>query len=189
MTLLHIRPLPKPRSNLRNRWLWCAAIGLAVITFLVAACGSGNEAKAPDFRLTQFDGSEFRLSGQSEENLVVLNFWYPTCTPCREEMPSFEAAWQLFQAEEVIVEFLGIFVSQGFDSEQDARDFVSELGLTYGFATDIGARVAEMFQIEAYPTTVFIDDSGRVFKTFVSGLDEEELVSMVREMAGGRTGG
>ena len=104
-------------------------------------------------------------------------------------MPSFEAAWKLFQGEEVNVNFLGIFVPQGFDSEQDARDFVSELELTYSFATDIGARVAEMFQIQAYPTTVFIDDSGRIFRTFVSALDQEELVGMVREMAGGGTGG
>lgn len=189
MTLPHIRSLPTPWPKLQNRWLWRTAIGLAVLTFLVAACGGDNEPKTLDFQLTQFDGSEFRLSSQAGANPTVLNFWYPTCAPCREEMPSFEAAWKLFQEEEANVKFLGIFVPQGFDSEQDARDFVSELGLTYGFATDIGARVAAMFQIQAYPTTVFIDDSGRVFRTFVSALDEEELVGMVRDMAGGRTGG
>ena len=75
---------------------------------------------------------------------------------------------------------------QGFDSEQDARDFVAELGLTYGFATDLGGRVAQMFQVEVYPTTVFIDKSGRVFKKQISVLDEEKIVGIVREIFSGR---
>ena len=156
---------------------------LAVFILLFAACGGKSEPKAPDFQLTQFDGSEFRLSTQVGENAVVLNFWYPTCPPCREEMPSFEKAWNRLQGENV--KFLGLFVPQGFDSEQDARDFVAELGLTYEFATDLSGRVAQMFQVEVYPTTVFIDNSGRVFKTQISVLDEEKIVSIVREMSGG----
>ena len=159
---------------------------LAVITLLIAACGGGSEPKAPDFQLTQFDGSEFRLSRQTGRNAVVLNFWYPTCPPCREEMPAFQAAWRQLHSEEETVKFLGLFVPQGFDSEQDARDFVAELGLTYGFATDLGGRVAQMFRVEVYPTTVFIDNSGRVFKTQISVLDEEKIVGIVREMSGGQ---
>ena len=162
---------------------------LAVFTLIIAACGGDSGPKAPDFQLTQFNGSEFRLSSQAGENLVVLNFWYPTCPPCREEMPGFEAAWRRLQAEEARVKFLGLFVPQGFDSEQDARDFVAELGLTYGFATDLGGRVAAMFQVEVYPTTVFIDNSGRVFETLISVLDEEKLIGVVREMSGGQAGG
>ena len=160
---------------------------LAVFTLITAACGGDSGPKAPDFQLTQFDGSEFLLSSQAGENLVVLNFWYPTCPPCREEMPSFEKAWNRLQVENV--KLLGLFVPQGFDSEQDARDFVAEFGLTYGFATDLGGRVAAMFQVEVYPTTVFIDNSGKVFKTLISVLDEEKLVGMVREMSGGQAGG
>ena len=159
---------------------------LAAIILLIAACGGDSELQAPDFQLTQFDGSEFRLSSQAGEKVVVLNFWYPTCPPCREEMPGFEAAWRRLQADEAKVRFLGLFVPQGFDSEQDARDFVAELGLTYGFATDLGGRVAQMFQVEVYPTTVFIDNSGRVFRTRISVLDEEKIVGIVREMSGGQ---
>ncbi len=186
MTFLHINSSPTPRSTLQLRWPWLLVVVLAVISLLIAACNADNEPKAPDFQLTQFDGSEFRLSDQAGENLVVLNFWYPTCAPCRYEMPGFEAAWRRLQADEAKVKFLGLFVPQGFDSEQDARDFVAELGLTYGFATDLGARVAEMFQVEVYPTTVFIDNSGRVFKTRISVVDEEKLVDIVREMSGDR---
>ena len=130
MAFSQIRPFITPRSTLQLRWLWRPVVVLAVFTLITAACGGDSGPKAPDFQLTQFDGSEFRLSSQAGENLVVLNFWYPTCPPCREEMPGFEAAWQRLQAEEAKVKFLGLFVPQGFDSEQDAKDFVAELGLT-----------------------------------------------------------
>ncbi len=145
--------------------------------------GGDDHARAPDFQLTLFDGSQFRLSDQTGERPVVVNFWDPTCPPCREEMPAFESAWQRLRGQGVV--FLGLFVPQGFDSEQDARDFVEELGLTYNFAPDKGARIAERFQVEVFPTTVFIDKSGRIFQKHISVLDEERIASIVREMSQG----
>ena len=58
--------------------------------------------------------------------------------------------------------------------------------MTYGFATDLGGRVAEMFQVEVYPTTVFIANSGRVFRTHISVRDEDKIIGIVREMSGGQ---
>ena len=159
---------------------WIISFGLLVL--LLSACG-GSEAAAPDFQLTRFDGTQFKLSDQRGENSVVLNFWFPSCLPCREEMPAFESAWQRLRGEGQAVEFLGLFVPQGFDSEQDARDFVAELGLTYGFATDLGAGVAAAFGLEVYPTTFFIDKSGRIVKKQISAVDEELIVSTVKNMS------
>lgn len=184
MTFFLLNLFLVPWSTPHVRWYWCSVAVLSAIILFAAACGGNGEPKAPDFQLTQFHDRDFRLSSQADESMVVLNFWYPTCPPCREEMPSFQAAWRSLQAEEEQVQFLGLFVPQGFDSEQDARDLVAELGLTYGFATDLGARVAELFQVQVYPTTVFIDKAGRVFRTHISVLNEEQLIGIVREMSG-----
>ncbi len=75
--------------------------------------------------------------------------------------------------------FLGLFVPRGFDSEQDAREFINDLGLTYSFGTDLGGRVAEQFQVEVFPTTVFIDKSGRIVDKQISALDEEKIVGLI----------
>ena len=156
---------------------------IAVVTMvLLASCGGSGDKVALDFRLTRFDGTGFTLSEQIGRN-VVINFWYPSCPPCRAEMPAFQRAWQQLEGEGT--QFLGIFVPQGFDSEQDARDFVNQLGLTYGFATDQGARVARAYQVKYFPITFFIDKSGRIFKEEISALDEDEIVRIVREMTQG----
>jgi len=151
-----------------------------LVLAVLAACGGSEGELAPDFFVTRFDGTSFKLSDQAGVSAVVVNFWYPSCPPCREEMPAFESAWQQVRDEEV--EFIGIFVPQGFDSEQDARDFVNELGLTYGFATDLGAWIARSYKLVAFPTTVFIDKSGLIVKTQVSTLGEDEIVRAVRSM-------
>ena len=178
-----VEPLPgnHPRScgasRLSRRLAW-AACSVLVMVFL-AACGAGGP-KAPDFQVTLYDGTEFRLSDQAGANAVVLNFWYPSCPPCREEMPAFESAWQQVRDEEV--EFLGLFVPQGFDNEQDSKDFIDELGLTYGFATDSSTLIAQSYELEYFPTTYFIDKSGRISKAWISVLDEETIVGLVRQM-------
>ena len=177
---LHARLLPL----LKQRRAPAVAAFLTLLVAALAACGGGQEAgRAPDFLVTRFDGAEFRLSDQVGRGPVVLNFWYPTCPPCRAEMPAFERAWQQLRDEGVL--FLGLFVPQGFDTEQDARDFVGELRLTYAFATDNGTRIAREYEIEYFPTTFFIDESGRIFKKQISTLDEDEIVRIVREMTQG----
>ncbi len=83
------------------------------------------------------------------------------------------------------IRFLGLFVPQGFDSEQDARDFIEELGLTYDFATDVRGEIARAYEIMYYPTSIFIDRSGRIYRTDISTLDAEKLGSIIREMPTG----
>ena len=153
-----------------------------MIVLLLVSCGAKLE-QAEDFQVTLFDGGGFRLSDQVGETAMVLNFWYPTCPPCRAEMPAFQRAWQELQGENV--RFLGLFVPQGLDTEQDARDFVDELGLTYDFATDTRAQVAQSYEILYFPTTVFVDRKGKVFRSEIAAMDEEKLISLVRQMTQG----
>ena len=150
-----------------------------LVVLLLVSCGSSSQ-QANDFQVTLFDGASFRLSDQVGKTAVVLNFWYPTCPPCRAEMPDFQRSWQQLQGEDVM--FLGLFVPQGFDTEQDARDFVDELGLTYDFATDTRAQVAQSYEVLYFPTTVFVDRKGRIFRTMIAALDEEKIIRLVRQM-------
>lgn len=157
---------------------------MLLVLLLLLSCGRGGElSQATDFDLTLFDGSSFKLSDQVGKNAVVLNFWYPSCPPCREEMPDFEKAWQKLRGKEV--RFLGLFVPQGLDSEQDAKNFVNELGLTYEFATDKGAQVAKVYQIAYFPTTYFIDKEGQVFRSEISTLDADAITRIVQDMIRG----
>ena len=154
------------------------ALGITVLISL-AACAPGQPAA--DFALTTFDRDEFRLSEQ-RGNVVVINFWYPSCPPCRDEMPAFQEAWEQYQGRNV--RFIGLFVPQGFDTEVEARQFVDELGLTFTFATDVRARVAQEYAVVYFPTTYFIDQGGRVHLMEISRMDIDRLTEILDELSG-----
>ncbi len=148
-------------------------------TILVAMVGCDGE-KAPDFEVELFDGQRFRLSDGYAKDVIVVNFWYPSCPPCRDEMPEFQQASEELSGEPV--RFLGLFVPRGFDTEATAREFVDELGLTFDFATDREETIAAAYGVEFYPTTWFIDRGGEVGATHVSALDAEDILATVREL-------
>ena len=154
---------------------------LLLLSLVGAACARGEPAA--DFSMTLFQGGEFQLSEVTRDQAVVVNFWYPSCPPCREEMPHFEAAWQELQGRDV--RFLGVFVPQGFDTEEDARRFVAELGLTFDFGTDQQARIAEAYGLQVFPTTYFISRGGRVFSVEIANLDTETITGIVEAMLDG----
>ena len=186
-TYRRISPYPFPDSIARSRKKgvtgWNTLMFLALLPVLLLVSCDSESQQATDFQVALFDGGSFRLSDQVGKTAVVLNFWYPTCPPCRAEMPGFQRSWQELQGEDV--RFLGLFVPQGLDTEQDARDFVVELGLTYDFATDTRAQVAQSYEVLYFPTTVLIDRKGKVFRTVIAALDEEKIIRMVRQMTQG----
>jgi len=158
-----------------------AAVAVLFGVILLLACG-GSGQSARDFEVVQYDGETFRLSQETENNVVMVNFWYPSCPPCREEMPAIEAAWEELKDEPVRI--LGLYVPQGFDSEQDAKDFIAELGLTFDFATDRLGRIAEAYDLEYFPTTFFIGRDGDLMATHISILEKDDVVRQIRALIG-----
>lgn len=87
--------------------------------------------------------------------IVVLNFWYAACEPCRYEMPALEKAYQTYRSQGVVV--LGIDM---VDSAQTASGYVHSLGVTYPIALDVHLHTVQTYKVFATPTTFFIDRQG-----------------------------
>lgn len=165
-------PIPPPAFRLL---LPALLLLLTALAALAAACAP--HPPASDFTLTTFAGDRFRLSDQ-RGRAVVINFWYPSCPPCRDEMPALQQVWEQRQGDDNL-RILGLFVPQGLDTEVEARQFVAELGLTFDFATDVRAQIAQEYAIQYYPTTYFIDPSGRIHQMEISRLDADRLTNIL----------
>ena len=178
--MLKIPPVPDVVAPLQSLPLR-SILGALGIFALAAGISCSPGQPAADFSLTTFDREEFRLSEQ-RGNVVVINFWYPSCPPCRDEMPAFQESWETYQGRNV--RFIGLFVPQGFDTEESAREFVHELGLTFTFATDVRALVAREYAVQYFPTTYFIDQGGRVHLMEISRMDVDRLTEILDDMLG-----
>lgn len=108
-------------------------------------------------------------------DVLVVNFWYAGCPPCRLEAPDLEALAQQFAPDGV--RFLGVNI---YDQAPTALSFAKEFGVTYPSILDVNdgrVRLAFAGQVapNAVPTTLVLDREGRVAAR-IAGLVSEPSV-------------
>jgi cytochrome c biogenesis protein CcmG/thiol:disulfide interchange protein DsbE len=153
--------LMAPHSNNTN-----SAVGNAPTTL--------QGQPAPDFTLPVLsaDGGSQQLSMSDLKGKVVLvNFWYSSCDPCKAEAPFLQQAWTKLQSQGVVL--LGVDTPP--DLQSDALTFMRDKGITYTnvYAGDNKAGIA--YGITGNPETFFIDRDGKVVSRWRGPLTESSL--------------
>ena len=180
------------------------ALGIVGITYAVGqrngwnTIGSGGVnaqllpkvgEPAPDLFTFTADGTPVLLS-QLKGQPVWLNFWGSWCEPCQAEFPAVEAAYTTLNAEGVIM--LGI--SQREDVSESVA-YAQAAGGTFpvlwdptrvlslldeATMSDSVRAIAEdtkSWQINNFPTHIFIDRNGIVQAVVIKQMTEEEAVA------------
>jgi cytochrome c biogenesis protein CcmG/thiol:disulfide interchange protein DsbE len=141
----------------------------------VGEVGRIQPGPAADFRISLFSGGTFRLSEQ-RGNVVLVNFWASWCPPCRDEAPVLERAWQDYRDRGV--KLVGVDV---WDSDQDARGFVREFGISYPNGPDANA-VAVEYGVSGVPETFFVGRDGTVTRHWIGPLTDAQVHAFVDEL-------
>ena len=110
-----------------------------------------------DFTVTTPDGTQITLSEMlQEKEMVLINFWYTTCSWCVTEFPFMEKAYQMYQDKVGIVALnpLG-------ESNEAIAAFPASQGLSMSFPLAACPTAwANTFGISGYPTSVIVDRYG-----------------------------
>lgn len=158
--------------------------------------GQGRSALAPGFDLPVLQKGELRAPalGKSKSALadgriglaelrggsIVLNFWASWCSPCREEAPLLERAWQRWGSRGVL--FLGLNMQ---DLSADARSFLREFHTTYPNIRDQDNDVAVRWGVVGLPETFFIDPAGEVVSHVIGAVSEDQIAEGVEATGSG----
>ena len=125
---------------------------------LLARPGGGDPGfvgqVAPAIVGTTLDGAPFDLADLKGKPAVV-NFWGPSCVPCRDEFPLLEAKLAQHAADGLAI--VGVLTD---DPVEPARDFVAEYGGGWPTVTDPDKKIKAAYRVAARPQTYFIDRSG-----------------------------
>ena len=114
---------------------------------------------------------------------VVINFWFPSCPPCRAELEHFEEVYQEFGAPSGgDVQFVGV-QQLGLDSIEDGAALFEELGVTFPGLPDNGSSIQISYNVFSYPTTVFLDRRHNEHRVWQGAIDKENLAKIVEEVA------
>ncbi|WP_173024227.1 TlpA family protein disulfide reductase [Microbacterium oryzae] len=179
-----------------------AAAGAAVVSVLLASCtvddalttsfGEDSAASvstegriqeiAPEDRgdPVEFEGVDEHgrhISSDDVEGVMVVNFWYAGCGPCRAEAPLLEDVWSEYAADGV--RFIGVNI---YDQADTALAFAETYGITYPSVIDADSgQVRQAFAgqtpLNATPSTLVLDSENRVAVRIVGQLPDASILS------------
>jgi peroxiredoxin len=138
----------------------------------------GEKAKGSDWVAETFDGQVLD-SKNLLGHVVVLNFWYAGCAPCRAETPDLAALATKFESQGVQV--VGVNVR---DTAETALAFARTHDLNYPSVMDIetGAVVQAYTGVvspSAVPTTLVINAKGEITACVLGRFEPSTLKSLI----------
>lgn len=177
----------------------------ALALVLVAGCGAQStgekgyiegkgvitEVKAADRKPvgrvagTSLDGKHIDVADYRGK-VVVVNFWWSACGPCRDEAPSLSAAAKKLISKGAV--FVGVDIRDGATSMGKA--YQKHFQVPYPSIFDPDGQTLLAFRTKglspnSIPSTVIIDKSGRIAATVLGGLDSKTTLYDLVYDAGG----
>lgn len=131
---------------------------------------------APVFSLEGLNGETISLEDY-QGKYVMINFWATWCGFCEEEMPDLQTFAN--SNEDLVV----IAVNVG-EKKDLVEKYVSENNLELNIALDPDSEIAKTYYISSFPTSIFIDRSGKLIGG-VQGMmtleNMEQVLEFVKE--------
>ncbi|WDF35149.1 TlpA disulfide reductase family protein (plasmid) [Arthrobacter agilis] len=147
----------------------------------VAEYAPESRGEAVRLEGTLFDGTTLNQDDWAGD-VVVLNFWYAACAPCRTEAPTLNAVREEFKDQGV--RFYGINVR---DERSTAEAFERNFGVTYPSFEDRGGDIlldlTQYVPPQAVPTTLILDRKGRVSARILGLAEKTTLTTLVEDVA------
>jgi cytochrome c biogenesis protein CcmG, thiol:disulfide interchange protein DsbE len=153
--------------------LLIAALTTGVVLLIVRTGQGGSHASvgdpAPPIVGTGLDSAAFDLAAYAGKP-VVINFWGPSCVPCRDEFPLLEQKLIQHAADGLVV--VGVLTD---DPVEPARDFVTQYGATWATVVDPTKAVKTAYRVAARPQSYFVDRSGVIRSIQVGELTDADF--------------
>jgi cytochrome c biogenesis protein CcmG/thiol:disulfide interchange protein DsbE len=136
--------------------------------------------RAPGFELQALDGKVYSLKDIGKP--VVLNFWASWCGPCRIEAPALMDLYTTYQGQ---LEIYAINLTDT-DSVESARQFADEYQFSFPVLLDMDGQVGNTYQVQAVPTTYFVDEKGMIVDQVIGFASPEHLEEQFRKLVKGK---
>lgn len=134
---------------------------------------------APDFSLSNLEDETIQLSN-FKGNIVMVNVWASWCKPCQYEMPAMQKIHEKYSESGLVI----LAVNNTYqDTFSDVINFVTNNNLTFPILLDRTGEVSKLYQVQALPSTYFIDQKGIINDIIIGGPMSEALIeSKILEM-------
>ncbi|MET2010539.1 TlpA disulfide reductase family protein [Microbacterium chocolatum] len=128
------------------------------------------------------DNGETATSADYAGEVLVVNFWYAACAPCRVEAPELAEVHESFRDDGV--DFLGVNL---YDGAEASQAFAETYGIEYPSAlTTVDGSIKLAFAgetpLNAVPVTLVLDRDGRVAARLIGQISDASILeTLVRD--------
>jgi peroxiredoxin len=151
---------------------------LGALIGIASLATASSSSPAPDFKLPSRSGGTGSLS-QYKGQVVMINFWASWCGPCRQEFPLLDNMYKKYKS--LGFTLLGVNVDK---DSADAEKWLAQTPVTFPILFDRKSEASNTYQVNAMPTTVFVDRKGQVrlvHRAYKPG-DEVEYLNEIKNL-------
>ncbi|HJS01549.1 MAG TPA: TlpA disulfide reductase family protein [Flavobacterium sp.] len=87
--------------------------------------------------------------------IIVYNFWFTGCAPCKAEMPKLNELKEKYKNKNIH------FIAIALDPEYKINSYLQKTPLDYKIIAE-GSWIAEKFGVNSYPTNIIVDKEGTI---------------------------
>jgi thiol-disulfide isomerase/thioredoxin len=157
-------------------------LGFTLFIFLKSSQASVQEYSAtpqkvdypaPELVVTVLDGDPVSLRDYHGK-VMLVNLWATWCPPCKAEMPTLEAFYQKYKADDFVI----IGINDG-ESHDLVLPFVKNYSLTFPIWLDEGYLSEKAFKTINLPSSYVIDRNGTVRLMWIGAISRKVLEEFV----------
>jgi len=132
--------------------------------------GALDGVPAPEFSGQPLEGKPVSLA-RHKGKVVVLNFWFIACKPCKLEVRPLNEIVAKFKKKDVV------FLSIARETKQDLLQYLKDNKFDFKTIADPKSALGgNVFHILGYPTTIVIDRTGKIRYYCLGGKIDENAV-------------
>lgn len=135
------------------------------------------DSAAPAIVGTTLDGAAFDLA-EYRGRPVLINFWGPSCVPCRDEFPLFLA--KLTEHADDGFAIVGVLTD---DPPEPARRFAADFGATWPTVEDPDKALKTTYRVAGRPQTYFVDGDGVIRSIQIGELRDADFERQYAKIA------
>jgi thiol-disulfide isomerase/thioredoxin len=144
-----------------------------------ATTGIAKGQPVPNITGTTLDGTTFDLA-TLHGRPVLINFWGPSCIPCREETPLLATLVTRHAADGFVV--VGVLTD---DPVEPARQFAAQYGGTWPTVIDPGAVLKAAYHVVGRPQSFYVDRNGIYRDIQIGEVTDADFERKYAEISGG----
>lgn len=137
---------------------------------------------APDFMAKDINGKEFRLSDYKGK-VVLVDFWFTGCSPCKAEMPHLEKMAREMKDENI--QFISMSLDTGEGLLQAWKEFIAKKGdetLNLNLPGGFKSPIVKQYLIRGVPRILIVDKEGRIVDAYAKRPSDPKLRKQLEEL-------